>query len=373
MSTDLLPSFRKAFQFSRAWRSPPSILRESEVLIPVGEEVDPIPGTIIRPEGSETRGWIVLHGMTRLGRAHPELGRFVKALASTGASVLVPEIREWTELEFAPQRAQEILRGAVNWLYRSPAIKPGGIMIAGLSFGAPQALFAAADMELGRKIRGVVGWGGYADIERTFRFSFIGEHEWDGVSYRQRPDPYVRWVIGRNCIPLSASLGDRTELVAALHQLAVEAGENRLHTWDPDSDPVKEELRRQLPPSDRSLFDVFAPPVDREPDPEASEALVSELVPAIRREIPLVEPVPFINQLSAPIRLLHGRSDHLIPFTETLRLGSALDPRASDLSTRLTGLFSHSGDNLGGGLWTRTRENIRFLGALQEIFEVAGG
>ena len=369
----LLPSLRKALQFSRAWRSPPSTLRESEVLIPVREGASPIPGTIIRPEGSEMRGWVVLHGMTRLGRAHSELGRFVRAIASTGASVLVPEIREWTELEFAPRRAQAILRGAVDWLYQSPAIEPGGITVAGFSFGAPQALFAAADVELGRKIRGVLGWGGYADIERTFRFSFIGEHEWDGVSYRQRPDPYARWVIGRNCIPLSASLADHTALVAALHRLAVEAGEKRLQTWDPASDPVKEELRRRLPPRDRSLFDVFAPPVDREPDPGAAEALVSELVPAIRREIPLLEPVPLIDRLTVPVRLLHGRSDHLIPFTETLRLGHALDSKASDLSTRLTGLFSHSGGSAGGGLWTRTRENIRFLGALQGIFEVADG
>ena len=371
MPTRPLPSLGSALQFAKSWRSSPPAIDESEVSIQVGEH--PIPGTVVRRKGSTGRGWVVLHGMTRLGRAHPELERFVRALASTGACVLVPEIREWTQLEFAPIRAQEVLRGAVDWLHQSPGIQPGGVMLVGFSFGAPQALFAATSDALSGKIRGVVGWGGYADIERAFRFSLTGEHEWDGVSYRQRPDPYARWVIGANCLPFANLSGGHTALVSSLRRLAIAAGERQIQSWDPSSDPVKDDLRRRLPVGDRPLFDLFAPPTSREPEPGPAEALVSELVPAIRRGIPLIEPLNLIHRLPVPIRLLHARSDHLIPFSETLRLGSTLEPVTPSLSTQLTGLFSHSGDHAGGSIWMRGRENLRFLSALQGIFEVARG
>ncbi len=360
-----------ALRFSRAWRSRPSIGIENEVLIPGSN--GSIPGTLFEAEGSSGVGWVVLHGMTRLGRGHPELIRFSRSLSAVGAHVLIPEIREWTELEFAPEQAQAIVRAAVDWFGRRPEIEAGGVMLVGFSFGAPQAILAASDAEWSQRIRGVVGWGGYADIERAFRFSFTGEHDWEGISYRQRPDPYARWVIGRNCIPLSPALSGHQALARALFHLAVEAGEKRLQSRHSSSDSVKEALRAKLPSSDRELFDVFAPATDHEPDPELVEAVVREFVPLIRREMPLVEPFGRIDRVQPPVRLLHGRSDHLIPFTETLRLGKALESKAEDITTRLTGLYDHSGDHTGDAWWLRAKESVRFLASLGGIFEVARG
>lgn len=364
-----------AFRFSRAWTSPPSAPDGSEVRIPVGVE-DVVPGTLTGSDGSAAggsalRGWIVLHGMTRLGRRHPELLRFVRALASTGARVLVPEIREWIELEFAPERAREIIRAAVRWLDADPATASGGVVLLGFSFGAPQALLVAAEPSVAERIRGVVGWGGYADIERAFRFSLTGEHEWDGAVYRQEPDPYARWVIGRNCIPLSPSFGDTDAVVAALHGLASAAGERRLRPDSPTPEAHAERLRAEMSPEERSLFDVFAPPGGGHPDRDAASALVAELVPLMRRALPSLEPLRLIEGLPVPVRLLHSRTDRLIPFTESLRLHRGLEPKVPDLSVRLTGLYGHSGRGVEGGLLSRTIENARFLGALRRVFELA--
>lgn len=359
----LLPALR----FSRAWASPPSHVETVEVRIPL-RSGETVPGTFRAPRSAPGRGWVVLHGVTRLGRSHPELVRFVQALASTGASVLVPEIREWVDLEFAPERSRAIIGASVEWLASAPSTKPGGVILVGFSFGAPQALMVAADPSVSERVRGVIGWGGYADIERTFRFSLTGEHEWEGVQYHQRPDPYARWVIGRNCIPLSSALRDRAGLVPALHRLAVETGEKRLHPWEPSFDRFREALRSGLSVEERTTFDLLAPPHDREPDRDAALALVAELVPLIRREMPSLEPAAMIERVRSPVRLLHSRSDHLIPFTETLRLGHELEPKTSDLTARLTGLFSHSGDRVEAGMGSRILENLRFIGALRGIF-----
>ena len=43
-----------------------------------------------------------------------------------------------------------------------------------------------------------MGFGGYCDLERTLRFQFTGEHEWNGEAHSLRPDPYGRWIVGAN-------------------------------------------------------------------------------------------------------------------------------------------------------------------------------
>ncbi len=339
---------------------------------PVPGEDHPVPGTFVVPAGSPIgRGWVVLHGITRPGPRHPELLRFVRSLAGTGGRVLVPEIRDWTELRMAPERAQRILYGAIRWLHSEPGSAPGGVMVVGFSFGAPQALMAASDPELAPRLRGVVGWGGYADLHRTFRFGFTGKHDWESERYRERPDPYARWVVGINGIPLSPTLRQHHDVVQALYRLAAAAGEGRLRAGHPESDPTMAELRNELSPADRDLFDLFAPSSDREPDPEAAEALVEELVPCIRRELPLVDPLPQLRPIQTPVRLLHPRSDLLIPFTETLRLGAALRPLAPDLRVAITGLLGHSGQRSAIPVSVRAREGLRFLVALRDIFAVA--
>ena len=56
-----------------------------------------IPATIVKPAGmnSPLPGWVILHGITRTGRAHPQLVRFTRTVAATGMVVIIPEVPEW--------------------------------------------------------------------------------------------------------------------------------------------------------------------------------------------------------------------------------------------------------------------------------------
>jgi len=60
------------------------------------------------------------------------------------------------------------------------------------------------------------------------------------------------------------------------------------------------------------------------------------------------------------VRLIHGRQDRLIPFTETLRLAERFPPK-SDVRVFLTGLFSHSQRHGGRLKIQELREQLRFL------------
>jgi pimeloyl-ACP methyl ester carboxylesterase len=286
-------------------------------------------------------------------------------MASTPAAVLIPEVPEWRELQLAPDRAIPTIRSAILALDARPETEAGRIGVVGFSFGAPQALIAAGDPEVRRHLAAAVGFGGYCDLRSTLAFQFTGEVEGFGVQEVLRPDPYGRWVVGANYLTAVPGMEEADDVAGALRKLATAAGERRIESWDPLYDPVKRELRERIAPRRRELFDLFAPETDREPPRGEALELVELLCRAAEARDPLVAPRDHLREIETPVHLVHGRRDHLVPFTETLRLEEALPPGRA--SVTITGLFAHSeGTRLGSALHG-AREGLRFLGTLRKI------
>jgi len=236
--------------------------------------------------------------------------------------------------------------------------------LIGFSFGAPQALAVAADPAVRGRLRCVAGFGGFFDLERTLRFLFNGSHEWKGADLYRRPDPYGRWVVGANYLPETPEGRGAEDVADALRRLAIEAGERRIDSWDSSYNPMKAELRAGIAPARRSLFDLFAAPDSSDPEVSESDPLVGALAQVIRKRSSAMEPRSFIRDLSAPVRLLHGRSDHLIPYTETLRAHEALTGLV-DVQATITGLFAHSDEGEERG--NRVVEGARLFRALASV------
>lgn len=337
----MLEAPTRTVRFLTRWLAGRPGVREEE-LGPSGAGGRPV--TLFRPasRSRELPAWIVLHGITRPGRRHPALVRFARSLAASGAAVLVPAIRAWRNLELRPAVTLPVIREALATLAGRPEVadRPPGVV--GFSFGAPQALLAAGEDALEGRLGAVVGFGGYCDLERTVRFQFTGEHEWRGQGGTLRPDPYGRWVIGANVLPWITGRPDGDEVARALRRLACDAGDRQRKAWHPSFDPLKRELRASLRPGGRALFDLFAPPSDREPDPGAAGDIVPALVEAARGRWPRLDPAPLLRPVPCSVHLVHGRDDRLIPFSESLRLEATL-PGDARPRTTVTRLFAHSG------------------------------
>lgn len=362
----------KTLRFARSWVAGGPSVDEREIMIDRGGEQVPAILFLPRSRAFERRlpGWVVLHGITRPGRNHPSILRFSRSLASTGAAVLIPEVPEWTRLELAPEAAVPTIKAAILALDGRSETAPGRTGLIGFSFGAPQALIAAADPILRGHLAAVVGFGGYADIERAFRFQFTGRHEWNGQEYEPiRPDPYGRWVVGANYLTRLPGFEGAGDVARALRMLASAAGEKQIASWDPVHEPKKQAVREQVAPERRHVFDLFAPPADEEPDPEESEVFIRALAREARKNIPLLNPLPHLDRIEVPVRLLHGRNDHLIPFSESLRLHEGF-PAGADVGVSITGLFSHSEGAQLSSYLHGVREAIRFGRALREVFDL---
>lgn len=356
----MLRGMTRAIRFGKEWKLGDARIRETELELRQCRRS--IPATLLLPAGAShpLPGWVTLHGITRPGRSHPTLLRFVRALAASGAAVLVPEVREWREMLLAPDEAADALRAAVLALAERQETAPGHLGVMGFSFGGPQALLAAADPVLRPHVKTVASFGGYCDMERTLRFLFTGEHEWRGRVYRNEPDPYGRWVAGGNFLPRARGFEGTEAVAEALISLAKAAGDLQIASWDAHFDVRKAELEKTLSPSQRGLFRVFAPGEGEGIPAEMVQDLVPALAEAARQESPLFDPPSRLSGLEASVYLIHGREDRLIPFTETLRLQERLTS-ARVGRVFLTGLFSHSQRD-GRGEWIRElRERVHFL------------
>ncbi|MBV9775350.1 MAG: hypothetical protein JO040_15450 [Gemmatimonadetes bacterium] len=361
----------RAARFLRGYLRPAALpVRTEEVIVPVGGgEVE---GTLYLPRGrSRSPGWVVLHGVTVPGRKHESLTRFVGALASTGAAVLVPDVPAWRALRVRSETARETLGAAAAYMRERPEVLPGGLGAVGFSFGATHALIAAAKPELRGVIRSVVGFGGYFELGRAIRSMFTGEHEWGGIRYRLDPDPYGRWILAGNYLTAVPGLEGMGRVAEAAHELAAEAGRRRTSANDADYDPLKAEARAGLDAEEREVWDILAPPAG-EPvrDLERARAIAAGLAAAALRADPDLDPLLAIPHLRARVVLAHGEADRLIPFTETLRLYEALPPRLEPYAS-ITRLFAHSTGNSAMQALEYGREGIRFMRLLQRALRPA--
>lgn len=356
----------RAARYARAWLTAPRPFAEEE--IPLSRRGVPIPATVVAPLGraEPLPAWVVLHGVTRRGRTHEQLVRFTRALVSTGAVAIVPEVPEWCDFSLAPSLALPTIEAAITGLKETGWARDAPAGVIGFSFGAPHAISASAHPLLGGSVSGSVAFGGYCSLQRTVRFLMTGTHEWRNRRYDLMPDPYGRWIVAANYLTAVPGQAASEDVALALRKLAEWAGDSGLPSLDPRVEPRKAELRSTVAPERRTIYDLFAPRGLALPDPHRAAGMAEALAAAASRVHPDVEPMGALAEVDLPVHILHGRYDSLIPFSEGLRLHRALPVRTQSSAT-ITRLFGHSGEGSRPTLARAITELPQFFAALRRV------
>jgi predicted esterase len=277
-------------------------------------------------------------------------------------------VPEWQALRLAPEATEPTVRAALSWLEEQAGMEGGRRGLIGFSFGAPQAIALSAVPELEGALAGVVAFGGYADLERTVRFQLTGEHGWQDRHHRHPPDPYGRWIVAGNHLTGIPGYEGHADVAEALLELARRAGDARVPSRGPFMETVKREVRPSVAPGRRALFDFVAPPGGVDPRGEEAHLLARQLAEAAVKASPGLDVRPRLPDVRGPVHLVHGRSDHLIPFTEAWRMADELPPAALAQVT-VTALFGHSAEDRFP--WQRAVPEITgFAGALARLLGV---
>jgi hypothetical protein len=313
-----LLSLSLALPTTEAWIAPvlPAPVRE-EITIASGDRR--IPADLYRPPRPRA-ALLIVHGLSRAGRHHPEIVRLARLLSQRGHVVLVPEIRGLVEFVLTGAEVDDIAAALRHLATRG---HPTGIV--GFSFGAGPALLAAADVA---GVRVVGSFGGYADLVNVITYVTTGVHTFQAQRYRQPQEEYNRWKLLALLSGLVAGDADRATLGAiATRRLA-----------NPASDTG--ELHARLGPDGRVVLRLT---LNR--DEHAVPALVAALSDETRRTLARLSPLASVPRLDGRLLIAHGEADDSIPFTESLRLGEAAGPGAR---IAILHTFHHTGP---GPLW----------------------
>ncbi len=286
----------------------PHIEREG---ITLGVGSQPLHADCYRPPRPRS-GIVLVHGLSRAGRRHPELVRFARLLAQHDRLVLVPEFDGLVAFRLGRNEIEEI-KAAVRYL----TTLTDSLGIIGFSFGAGPALLAAADLP---GVRLVGSFGGYADLRHVVAYITTGVHTYRGERHVQRQEEYNRW-------KLLAVLVGFVEDDHDMRRLAAVA-ERKLA--DPGGD-----TKADLGAHGRAVLDLVT---NRRED--LVPALLAGLPMSARQALDRLSPLRVIDRVSGRLLIAHGMADDSIPFTESLRLADAAGGRAHLAILRT---FHHTG------------------------------
>jgi dienelactone hydrolase len=259
----------------------------------------PLRARLYAPHAS--RGAIVLiPGVHHLGIDEPRLIRFARAIAASGVTVLTPEVRELIDYRIDGASAAEI--GEAAHALRVEVGSPVGVM--GMSFAGGLALLAASDPRFAPDVAFVVAVGAHDDLARVSRFFATNEiPRPDGTVLHLAAHPYGPLVLVYDRLPDFFPASDLSVAREAL----------RLWLWE-DKDAARERAKALSPPSLARMTGLF-------------DGDLHAVVPALLAEIDAhpdtmrdASPHERLTALRAPVFLLHGAGDTVIPATETLWL-----------------------------------------------------
>ena len=303
---------------------------------------------VYAPEGYPGRvpGFIIFPGIHRGGVDEPRLAGFSRRFASAGAvvvSVPLPDLREFR----VTMRTTDQIEDATLWAAGQRGIAHDGrVGLGGVSFAGGLALVAAGRPALDGRLSMVVSFGGYGDLPRTLRFLCTGVLP-DGT--RRQPHDYGIAVVLLEVAPAMVP----SEQLEPLRRGVLTFLEGSLHdlTDKPRAAALFADARAQaarLPEPARTLLEWVN---DRD---------VARLGPAV---LPHVERLAGADELSperapattAPVFLLHGETDAVIPSAETPLVADYLRRQGNTrVRALLTPLVSHADldlDAAAGDIW----------------------
>jgi dienelactone hydrolase len=301
----------------------------------------PVRARLYAPRGvARTPGMVLVHGIHHLGIDEPRLENFARAAASDGFSVLTPEVAALADYHVDGASIGTIGESTA-WLQQR--LGTGPVTIVGVSFAGGLSLLAACDPRYAPHIRELVLMGAYDNLGRVVRFLATSEAQFpDGHS-----EPYTAHDYGASVFVYS-----HLDQFFPPADLPVAHDALRAWLWERPSDA--QALLPQLSPEGRATIEnLLARQIDRL-RPQLLEAIADD-----DSQLSAISPQGMLGNLRAPVFLLHGATDDIIPSTETLWLEKDI-PRADLREALITPAFSHV-DPQKQAVWTDQLRLVEFL------------
>jgi len=294
---------------------------------------------IYRPATVVRRTVLLTGGVHAQGIDEPRLVKLAQDLASGGTPVVTAEVPDLLRYRITPNLTDTI-EDAAAWAASQPRLAPDGkIGLFGISFAGGLSISAAGRPGVRDHVAYVLSFGGHGNLARVARFLCTGQQP-DG-SFRQPHDYGVvvmlinvadRLVPPDQVEPLRAAIvtflnASHLDMVdkPAAARLFADARDLQQTLPEPAATLMGYVNDRQVQPLGAALL----PHVDTFGD---DPALSPEVAPGI----------------AAPVFLIHGADDNVVPAMESARLADRLRPHVP-VRLLITPLITHAEVDRGAG------------------------
>ncbi len=307
---------------------------------PVATRHGAIRARLYRPD-SIRRAVVLVPGVHAMGIDEPRLTGLSRELAATGLAVLTMELPDLAHYQFTP-RTVDIIEDGARWLAdRRDVASDGRVGLMGISFAGGLSIVAAGRPALKDRLAFVFSFGGHGDLPRVLRYLCSGLEPLQPGAAPGTP-PHLRQPHDYGVAVILVGIADRMvppdQVDALRHGIVTFLTASQVDPVDkPRAAGIFEDARRQA----AAL-----------PEPAASlmKAVNDRDVKGLgARLLPVLETITYPSSLSpeespppsAPVYLLHGTDDTVIPSVETLLLAHHLEG-TTRVKTLLSGLITHA-------------------------------
>ena len=311
------------------------VTKETPITVPTRH--GDVPAQFYRPDVDTDRTVLLMPGIHSFGINEPRLMDLADDLAATGVLVMTMALPDLTRYQITP-RSTDVIEDGIAWMAAKPELAPDGkVGVIGISFAGGLSLVATGRPAVRDKVAFVVSFGGHGDLQRTLRYLVTGEApQVPGLTINP-PHDYG---------------------VAVL----LYAGADRVVPPD-QVEPLRKGIETFLYASQLTLVNMdqanatFQKARDMEkglPEPSATllkyvnERNVKQLGPILLPHIESEPPNPSASAVhaqslpTAPVYLLHGDGDTVIPTAESALLADYLRDKGVDVHLLLSKLITHA-------------------------------
>lgn len=286
------------------------------------------------PARISERPILLVPGVHAAGIDEPRLIGFARDIAGTGHPVVTVELPDLAHY-LITTRTTDMIEDAAAWLERGTLFRDadGRIGLIGISFGGGLSVVAAGRPSVASRLAFVMAFGGHGDLPRTLRFLCTGVQP-DGT--RRAPHDYGLAIVLLGVADHVVPAGQAAPLRAAILSF-LEA--SRLDLVDKAAAAAEfaraKRLEAALDEPSRTYMD-YVNARDVEHLGPVLLPFVSHLggEPALS---PARSPLP-----SAPVYLLHGTDDNVVPAIESTLLARQLEQAHHPVHLLLTPLITHA-------------------------------
>ncbi len=287
-----------------------------------------------RPARVSDRAILLVPGVHAAGIDEPRLVGFARDIAATGHPVVTIELPDLKQYRITT-RTTDMIEDAAAWMLDTPEWRgaDGRIGLLGISFGGGLSLVAGGRPSIRDRLAFVTAFGGHGDLPRTLRFLCTGIQP-DGT--KRAPHDYGLAIV---------LLGSADHVVPAAQV-----------------EPLRAAILSYLEASRLDMVDKAAAAKQF----ERAKGLAASLDEPARtymnyvneRDVVRLGPVllPFMSELggdpslsparsplpSAPVYLLHGTDDNVVPAIESTLMAAQLEREGRTVHVLLTPLITHA-------------------------------